>query len=124
MKNLIGLPLTSCASFISSSGRTVPVTPTMFCSVSPPVKYILRYDYIPDVLEKRGPYREEHLKLAKELCMSGGPSSPLGSDVPTGALFIFADTEKADAFVKQDPYVTGGIVTKYTLEAWTVAIIN
>jgi uncharacterized protein len=80
---------------------------------------------VSDVLEKRGPYRAEHLKLAKELCLSGGPSAPLGAvDVPTGALFIFADLEKAKAFIAQDPYVSGGIVTGHTLELWTVAIEN
>lgn len=28
---------------------------------------ILQYDYIPDILEKRGPYREGHLAAAKKL---------------------------------------------------------
>jgi uncharacterized protein len=131
ISSTLGLQLSS---FLSSAGRTTVVpsvaTTRLFMSspatatTTPSIKYILRYDYVPDVLEKRGPYRSEHLQLAKELCLSGGPSAPLGADVPTGALFIFADLEKANAFIEQDPYVTGGIVTGHTLEAWTVAIEN
>lgn len=93
-------------------------------SSSPPTKYLLRYEYAPDVLEKRGPFREEHLKLAKELCLSGGPSTPLEGTVPTGALFVFDTVEKANTFVEQDPYVSGGIVTGHVVETWTVAIEN
>ena len=56
---------------------------------SPPTRYLLSYDYIPDVLEKRGPYREGHIGLAKEMiekgtCVSGGPTLPPGEGVPNG----------------------------------------
>lgn len=90
-------------------------------------QYLLRYDYIPDVLEKRGPYREGHLGLAKQLieegkCVSGGPTSEVGMEVPTGALFIFTDEESAKAFVGADPYVSNGIVTGHTIQQWTVVV--
>jgi uncharacterized protein len=91
----------------------------------PPLQYVLHYRYVPDVLEKRGPYRERHLALAKELCLSGGPTAPLASSVPpTGALFIFGDLAAAQSFVDQDPYVDAGIVTEHRIEEWTVAIQN
>ena len=56
---------------------------------SPPTRYLLTYDYIPDVLEKRGPFREGHVGLAKEMiekgtCVSGGPSAVPGESVPNG----------------------------------------
>jgi uncharacterized protein len=101
------------------------------------LQYILRYSYVPDVLEKRGPHREKHLALAKEMCQLGGPTAPVAvvaaTDnagtpatvvVPTGALFVFADSASAQAFVEQDPYVTAGIVTEHFIEEWTVAIRN
>jgi uncharacterized protein len=91
----------------------------------PPLQYVLHYQYVPDVLEKRGPYREQHLALAKELCLSGGPTAPLTSSVPpTGALFIFSDLAAAQSFVDKDPYVDAGIVTEHRIEEWTVAIQN
>lgn len=97
-------------------------------SAPPPTQYLLTYDYVADVLEKRGPYREEHLQLAKDLiaqgkCSAGGPISPLQEGAtPTGALFVFTDLEAAKSFVEKDPYVSGGIVTKHSIEAWTVAV--
>lgn len=90
-------------------------------------QYLLRYDYIPDVLDKRGPYREGHLNLAKELiaegtCLSGGPTGEVGMEVPKGALFIFTTSEAAKLFVDQDPYVSAGIVTGHSIEEWNVVV--
>ena len=56
---------------------------------SPPTRFLLSYEYVPDVLEKRGPFREGHLGLAKEMieegsCVSGGPSLVPGEAVPSG----------------------------------------
>jgi uncharacterized protein len=93
----------------------------------PPTKYVLTYQYVPDVLEKRGPYRADHLGLAQDLakegrCAMGGPVTPQGEKVPTGAVFIFEDLEAAESFVEKDPYVANGIVTSHKIEEWTVAI--
>lgn len=55
---------------------------------------LLTYQYVPDILEKRGPYREEHLanaqKLKEEgkLVMAGAFGDPVA-----GGLFIFKDME-------------------------------
>ena len=89
--------------------------------------YLLKYEYIPDVLEKRGPYREGHLGLANKMveegkCLSGGPTGEVGEEVPTGALFIFTDKESAESYASQDPYVANGIVTKSSIEEWNVVI--
>jgi uncharacterized protein len=90
-------------------------------------RYLLRYDYIPDVLEKRGPFREGHLNLAKKrieegTCLSGGPTGEPPMEVPTGALFIFTNLEAAQLFVKEDPYTQNGIVTKHSIQEWNVVV--
>jgi uncharacterized protein YciI len=90
-------------------------------------QYLLRYSYIPDVLEKRGPYRDGHLGLAKKLiaegkCLSGGPTGEPGMEVPTGALFIFTDLDAAEMFVNEDPYTQNGIVTGHSIEEWNVVV--
>lgn len=90
-------------------------------------QYLLRYEYIPDVLEKRGPYREGHVALAKEMiaagkCLSGGPTGEVGMEIPTGALFIFTDADAAKEYVANDPYVSGGIVTGHSIEEWNVVV--
>lgn len=90
-------------------------------------QYLLKYDYIPDVLEKRGPFREGHLGLAKQMieegtCLSGGPTGDVGMEIPTGALFIFTDEAAAKNFVEGDPYVSNGIVTGHSIEEWNVVV--
>ena len=91
------------------------------------MQYLLKYDYIPDVLEKRGPYREGHLGLAKEMiaegtCLSGGPTGEPGAEIPAGALFVFTELEAAERFVKEDPYTSNGIVIGHSIEEWNVVV--
>lgn len=113
------------AAFVSSPRVTVrPISSTSQLAA---MNYLLKYDYIPDVLEKRGPYRESHLGLAKDLiaqgkCLSGGPTGVPGEEVPTGALFVFTDLAAAQQFVEQDPYVSNGIVTGHSIEEWNVVV--
>ena len=122
----------STVAFVASSNSARHVqcgTKSMISSTTAlqATQYVLKYDYIPDVLEKRGPYREGHLGLAKQLieegtCLSGGPSGPPGMEVPTGAYFIFTTEDAANAFVKGDPYVSNGIVTGHSIEEWNVVV--
>lgn len=77
-----------------------------------------------DILEKRGPYRPEHIQLAESfqsdgVILSGGPFDP-----PTGAAFIFSgeDKEVVEKFVARDPYVSAGLVSNYTIRKWNVLI--
>ena len=90
-------------------------------------KYLLSYDYIPDVLEKRTPHREGHLSLAKDMiaagtCLNGGPTGDVNMEVPTGALFTFTTAEAAKEFVEKDPYVEHGIVTGHSIQEWNVVV--
>eukprot|EP00980_Cylindrotheca_fusiformis_P023608 scaffold10671_cov131-Cylindrotheca_fusiformis.AAC.6 len=90
-------------------------------------QFLLKYEYIPDVLEKRGPFREGHLGLADQMikegtCLSGGPTGEVGMEVPTGALFIFTEEAAAKKFVEGDPYVSNGIVTGHSIEEWNIVL--
>jgi uncharacterized protein len=85
---------------------------------------VLIYGYVPDILERRAPYREEHLaKIASakadgRIVMAG----PIG-DPPNGALIVFAQdgAEAAEAFARADPYVEAGLVTEWRVEPWQLA---
>lgn len=114
---------TTTRPFTASSAALASAAPP------PPTQYMLTYDYIPEVLEKRGPFRAEHLQLAADMaaagtCIAGGPYAPLQPDgaPPTGALFVFDSMASAQEFVDKDPYVSGGIVTAHHIHAWTVAV--
>ena len=88
-----------------------------------PEYHVLQYNYVPDILEKRDPYRAEHLDGAKQmaaqnkLVMAGALADPVD-----GALFIFKGVSKDDieAFVKKDPYVIHGLVPKYSIRPYMV----
>lgn len=97
-------------------------------SMSPPTtRYVLSYDYVPDVLEKRGPHREGHLGLASLMiqegaCVSGGPTLVPGESVPKGAIFVFKTKDAAEKFITEDPYVSNGIVVSHTISEWNVLL--
>lgn len=84
---------------------------------------ILAYEYVADVLERRGPYREAHLRLVDSWIADGRllMAGPIG-DPPSGAQFVFsvADPGEIEAFVEADPYVESGIVSARTVAPWTV----
>lgn len=84
-------------------------------------RYVLLYDYVEDILERREPFRAEHLgniRAGQEdgrILMAG----PLG-DPPRGGLLVFADQPAAEAFAQADPYVTNGLVTNWRVDPWTL----
>ena len=87
--------------------------------------YLLLYDYVDNAVERRAPYREEHLRLAREahergeLVMAGAFADPVD-----GAAFVFQGEEAsvAEGFVRADPYVAQGIVTGWRIRPWTVVV--
>jgi hypothetical protein len=84
------------------------------------VHHILFYDYVPDVVERRGPHREAHLeriRAADAIVMAGALGDPVN-----GAAIVFQGAEVADieAFVAADPYVVAGLVRSWRIEPWTL----
>ncbi len=87
--------------------------------------FILQYDYVENVVERRAPLRDAHLKLAREahargeLLLGGALADP----VDTGLLvFRVDDRATVERFVHDDPYVKGGIVKAFRVRPWTVVI--
>jgi uncharacterized protein YciI len=83
----------------------------------------LFYDYVENALEARAPFREEHLGLVSRYVDEGSLAiaGALG-DPPHGALLVFRgdDPAVAERFAGEDPYVSGGVVTGWRVEPWTV----
>ncbi|MEX0647891.1 MAG: YciI-like protein [Balneolaceae bacterium] len=87
--------------------------------------YILFYDVSDDYLERRGEFRDEHLKLAWEAHNSG--DMVLGGALQEPAdravlLFEGNSPKAAEEFAKNDPYVKNGLVTKWEVRAWTTVV--
>ena len=87
--------------------------------------YLLTYQFVPDYLERRGQYRNEHLRLASESHTRG--ELVLGgafADPADGAALIFkADSiDAARRFAEADPYVRAGLVTQWQVRPWTTVV--
>ena len=86
---------------------------------------VLTYEYVDDILERRKPYREEHLARVgrftdgRGLVVAGATGDP-----PSGALFVFEHhsdpVAAAEAFAAADPYIEANLVTSHRIEPWTV----
>ena len=89
--------------------------------------YILFYDYVENILERRAPYRAEHLAAAHaahargELVMAGALADPVDRAV---LVFKVDDPQVIETFVRSDPYVLNGLVTSWQIRPWTVVIGN
>ena len=89
--------------------------------------YLLIYHVADDYVSRRAPFREEHLRLAQEAHKRG--EVVLGgalADPADQALIVFrcADPSTVEAFVNQDPYVRNGLVKRWEIRPWSVAIGN
>ncbi len=87
--------------------------------------YLLFYTYVPDVLERRPQFRGAHIGHARaavergELQLAGAFANP----VDGAALFFSAPSPAVvEQFAKEDPYVTGGLVTKWVVREWTTVV--
>lgn len=86
---------------------------------------LLFYDYVDDIAERRTPFREAHLTLAREmhergiLLMAGALVEPLDGAV---LAFVTDDRSIVENFVAQDPYVREGLVTSWRIRSWNVVI--
>jgi uncharacterized protein len=89
--------------------------------------YVLSYELVDDYIARRGAFRDEHLKLARESnargeLMLGGAFA----DPPDKALLVFRSDDRTvpESFARHDPYVTNGLVKRWEVRAWTVVIGN
>jgi uncharacterized protein YciI len=89
--------------------------------------YALFYEAVDDFMARRGVYRDEHLRQAREahargeLVLAGALADPAD-----GALLIFQgeSAAAAEAFARQDPYVKNGLIINWKVRPWTVVVGN
>lgn len=88
---------------------------------------LLTLEYVPNMLEKRGPYREEHINGAKKVFEEGtcAMAGALTDPVDTG-VFVFKNVDKdyVENFVRNDAYYKAGLVPTYTIRPWMVVVGN
>jgi uncharacterized protein len=89
------------------------------------VHFLLLYDFVPDYLERRPAHRAVHLRLAweaharGELLLAGALADPVDAAV---LLFQGDNDSAARAFAERDPYVTAGLVRRWSVRPWTTVV--
>jgi uncharacterized protein YciI len=87
--------------------------------------FLLFYETSADYLERRGEYRAEHLTLAwqaadrGELLLGGALGEPVDGAV---LLFQGESPDVAERFVRADPYVKHGLVTRWRVRPWSTVV--
>jgi uncharacterized protein YciI len=86
--------------------------------------FALFYETIENFVERRQPFRDEHLAAARRAHAEGQLVMAGALKPADGALLIFrGDTSAvAENFARADPYVTGGLVKSWRVREWTVVI--
>ena len=87
--------------------------------------FLLFYDYVVDVLERRPQFRGAHLKHAwaaverGDIVVAGALADPVD-----GAVLMFRGEDKsvAEDFARADPYVAGGLVERWHVREWTTVV--
>ncbi|WP_224995626.1 YciI-like protein [Cesiribacter sp. SM1] len=87
--------------------------------------FILFYKTVENYVEKRAPYRNEHLALAKsayengDMVMAGALAEPAD-----GAVLVFRGDSPAVAeqFALNDPYVKNGLIKEWSIRPWSVVV--
>ena len=87
--------------------------------------WLLFYDVVADYVERRAPFRADHLAHARaahergELVMAGALAEP-----PDGAVLAFrgGSAEVAERFAREDPYVKEGLVTSWRVRRWVTVV--
>jgi uncharacterized protein len=87
--------------------------------------FLLIYHVVDDYVSRRVVFREEHLRLARsahdrgELLMGGALANPVDQ-----AILVFRSSDQAvvEEFVRNDPYIANGLVSKWEIRPWSVVI--
>lgn len=87
--------------------------------------FLMFYDFVPDILERRAPFRAAHLQYAwqaherGELVLGGAYADP----VDGAALLFEGDSPRvAEQFAEGDPYVKAGLVARWRVRPWTTVV--
>ncbi|MBV8846342.1 MAG: YciI family protein [Bryobacterales bacterium] len=87
--------------------------------------YLLFYEVEAQYVERRKPFREKHLSLAREaydrgeLVLAGALEEPADQ-----AVLVFSGSAPgaAEAFAKSDPYVQNGLVKSWRVRKWNTVV--
>ena len=88
------------------------------------MKIVSFYEMAPDALARTKEHFPAHRARLDEFHARGAllAAGPLG-DPPEGAMAIFSTRDAAEEFIRGDPFVTQGLVSRWRLVEWRAAFI-
>jgi len=88
--------------------------------------YLLFYEKAPDFAALQAPLMESHREHVINAAASGAMvlAGSLGNPDDGTALMLWetASPEIVEAFAKSDPYVTGGVISRWTIRTWDLVV--
>jgi len=87
--------------------------------------YLLTYDLADDYLDRRAEFRGLHLNLAWESHKRGDLvlGGALGDPVDRALLHFKGENARvAEDFAKVDPYVTNGLIKRWSVRPWLTVV--
>ena len=87
------------------------------------MKYVLFYESAADFLEKAGEHFPAHQARFQDFHARGDllMIGPFG-DPREGAMAVFTTREAAEEFAGDDPFVRGGVVSRWYVREWNEAL--
>jgi uncharacterized protein len=89
------------------------------------VHYLLFYDVVDNYEERKKPFREAHIKYAREAVARGGLvlGGALTNPVDGAVILFRADSPAAvEKFAKSDPYVVSGVIKNWRVREWNTVV--
>jgi uncharacterized protein YciI len=89
------------------------------------MKYVLLYEAAPDFRSKVLAHIEAHRALWRSFSAEGRllMIGPFADEPAGGAMGVFTSRGAAEDFVARDPFVTSGLVAKWTVREWMEALV-
>jgi uncharacterized protein YciI len=87
--------------------------------------FLLIYDVVPDYMERRAQFRDEHLALAWKAADAGELVLGGALEAPTEQAFLLFEGPTpagAEKFVAADPYVRHGLVKRWRVKQWNTVV--
>jgi uncharacterized protein YciI len=83
--------------------------------------HLLIYEYVEDIVERRGPHRDAHVELIREYLADGRCviAGALGAPIH-GGLLAFREAADAEAFAAADSFMTAGLIVSSRVEPWAL----
>lgn len=89
--------------------------------------FLVKYKFVPNFIERRKAVREDHLLYIRGAfdsgeVIAGGAYGELENLTEGLIIFKLDCRERANQFVRNDPFYVSGLITSYEIHKWHVVV--